>query len=340
MFKWFFLFLTLLRAAPLPPEVSVIQLGVSRNRTVQGVVRAAVANAKIAKVRSLSPDRILITGMKSGKTSVRLWNAAGVERELAVTVVPSELYETFSDPNANDVVKVALEFLEVDDMLTRDVGVHWPEAIHFSASGTAAGTGFSGVNYTLVFSSAKAWIAHLVQEGWAKTLANPDLYVRLGEEAIFHSGGELPVATSSENYGRYQRHVEWKPYGLTVKVRPQSGDRVHIRSEIDVEISEVNSSYVTDGVPSLTKRDLKTKMNSMEGETVILSGLVRQASAVQKNGIPLLGSLPLLGILFSERVDRGGETEVFMAVTFSLMTRSRNAEQLDRFRTNYQRGRP
>jgi Flp pilus assembly secretin CpaC len=72
-------------------------------------------------------------------------------------------------------------------------------------------------------------VNHLVKEGWAKIVANPELYVRLGEEANFHSGGEFPVSTITENYGHSRKHIEWKPWGLTAKVKPLSNDELSYR---------------------------------------------------------------------------------------------------------------
>ena len=162
----------------------------------------------------------------------------------------------------------------------------------------------------------------MIRDGWAKLLATPELYVRMGEEAIFSSGGELPVASSSENYGRSVKHVEWKPYGLSVKVRPQSVDNLNIFSDLDIEISEVDASRALEGVPALSKRHLQTKMESRVGETVVLSGLLRQAASSERQALPVLGDIPLLGdLLFASRNQVHDETEIFMAVTFSISSR-------------------
>ena len=154
--------------------------------------------------------------------------------------------------------------------------------------------------------------------------------MRLGEEAVFHSGGEFPVATSTaENSGRNYRHIEWKGYGLTAKVLPQSVDRIHISSDINLEISELISSQNIEGIPALNRRSLKTKMSSLDGETVILSGLVKQNSKKEKEGVPFLSSIPLIGPLFFTKTSEGSEqTELLMAVTFSMTTKAKeNATQ-------------
>ena len=102
---------------------------------------------------------------------------------------------------------------------------------------------------------------------------------------------------------------------------------MHIGSDIKVEISEVNKGHQVEGIPALVNRNLETKMNSIDGETVILSGLIRQVSAQQKEKLPILSDLPLVGFLFGSVSESKEETEVFMAMTFSLVNRSRDIDK-------------
>src|SRR5207248_1584837 len=133
-------------------------------------------------------------------------------------------------------------------------------------------------------------------------------------------------------YGRYHRQVDWKPFGISVRVRPQSADRYHISSDIRIEVSELNPAASMDGIPGLTKRHLETKMSSRDGETVVLTGLVRQAASVEKEGLPFLSNIPLLGLLFSSKRTTGDENEILMAVTFSFTTRASTSERLGQFK--------
>jgi Flp pilus assembly secretin CpaC len=316
--------------ADIPPDPTPLTLAVGMSTTVQlpHLARAAVADGKIARVRSVSPSALLITGLRAGNTMVRAWSAEGREWVYQVAVVSRPLSERMNRGAERGVVKVALEFLELDRAFTRGVGIRWPDTIHFNGSAALQGSADnSGLNYVLTFTSAQGWLQSLVREGWARILAQPDLYVRLGEEAVFHSGGEIPVPSATETYGREYRHVEWKPFGLTVKVRPESGDSLHISSDIRLELSELNPAASVEGIPALTRRQLDTKMDSLDGETVILSGLLRQVGSEEKEGVPVLSSIPLLGSLFSRRGQSHQETEIFVAVTFSLTTRSAEKEK-------------
>ncbi len=309
----------------------------SESLKIPGLSRAAVADSKIAKVRAIPPETLLISGLKPGKTTVRAWDSSEKEHAFRIEVLSVESFSAM-EGDADGVIKISIEFLELDSSLKEGLGVHWPEMIRFSGSGSVHGDlAMSGLNYAAGFSTAEAWITHLVREGWAKLLARPDIFVRLGEEAEFKSGGEFPISTSQESYGRALRRVEWKPYGIQVKVRPQSGDGLHIVSTIRVDISELNPSEGMDGIPSITRRFVETKMNSVDGETVVLSGLVRKATANSKEGLPILSSIPLIGhLLFGGTSSSREETEIFMAVTLSFATKKTHEEERSRFTSKFE----
>jgi Flp pilus assembly secretin CpaC len=312
----------------------IIRMGVSSSRTLRipQINRVAVGNSKVVKAQSISNSTLLLIGKSRGNSTVRIWNEKGEETRYEVRVIASEA-ESISVNHEREIVKVALEFLELDEAFGQVSGFRWPESIQFSATANLMGTAaMTGLNYEMALATAQGWLNHMVREGWAKVVANPELYVRLGEEAVFHSGGEFPVATSVENYGKAYRHIEWKGYGLTAKVLPQSVDKIHISSDINLEISEMISSQNMEGIPALNRRSIKTKMNSLDGETVILSGLVKQNSKKEKEGIPFLSSIPLLGDLFFSKNSQGTEkTELLMAVTFSMSTRSREKDERNSF---------
>jgi type II secretory pathway component GspD/PulD (secretin) len=102
---------------------------------------------------------------------------------------------------------------------------------------------------------------------------------------------------------------------------------------VKVEISELDPGRAVNGIPALTTRNLETKINAKDGETVILSGLVRQALTQQRKSIPILSWIPLLGpLFFSSRAESRDETEVLMAVTYSLATHSREGQDLEKRR--------
>lgn len=332
-----FIFLTLSPLA-FAVETSSVHLGVKTNTTVKlpGVTRVAVGNSKLLKVKALPPSTLLFTGLAVGKTTVRAWTSAGKEVEYIVRVVSESISNNLEGQDRGSVVKVALEFLELDFAIGKTLGIQWPDTIQFSGVSSLVGNmSTTGLNYEATFGTAKGWIRHMQKEGWAKTLASPELYVRLGEQAVFHSGGELPIAADSQSFGNVVRKIEWKKFGITAKVRPQSVDLVHMSGDIDLEISEPDHANAIDGIPAISKRNLLTKINSMDSETVILSGLVKRETSHEKTSVPILGSIPLIGLLFSANADSDNETELLMAVTFSVSTKSREDEKIEKFKNKF-----
>ena len=315
-------------------ERAVLPQGANRTIRVYGLRRVAVGNPKVAKARAVPPDQILLTAKSKGRTIIRTWSDDGSERTFGIEVVSS--YATAAESNPG-LVKVALDLLEIDGTERADTGVRWPDTLPLSSQVLTQGTGAGvGTSYTLM-GGGRGWIQQMVKSGRAKVLASPELYVRTGEQATFSSGGEIPVPSTSENFGRSQKHVEWKPFGMDVKVRPESSDAYQIFSDIYVELSELNPARAIDGVPSISRRKLVTKVNSLDGETVVLSGLVRQLRSQNDEGIPVLKDIPILGGLFSSRTRSDELHELAMAVTLSFPTRSQIAESWETFESKFEK---
>src|SRR5262249_366692 len=158
-----------------------VPAGGNHSLLIPGLRRVAVASAKIARVTAVPPATLLVTGMQPGITTVRAWDDKDRESVFVVEVQSPQLFGGFRDGDGQGVVKIALEFLEVDSTVTENLGLRWPDAIHFSVGAVLHGDAArAGLNYTVPFTSAAGWIQHLTRNGWARLLAKPDLYVRLG----------------------------------------------------------------------------------------------------------------------------------------------------------------
>ena len=314
-------------AAALPTPLS-LRNGFNETVKVPGLSRAAVGDQKVARARALPPDTLLITAMKPGRTVVRAWGSQG-EVVIPIEVAAPEAAGEPLPEGESNVIRIAVEFLEVSAAAGEHLGMKLPDAIQFSASAALQG-GASGAagTYTANATSARGLFHSLVKKGLAKILARPELFVRAGEEASFHSGGEYPVAYSTASQGAFHRRVDWKPYGLSLRVKPQSADRLHIHSEVHLELSELNQAQASEGIPSLSRRKLDTKTSSLDGETIILSGLLRHTESTQNEGIPILSDIPLIGGLFGQRGEQKEDTELFMTVTYSFTTRARTQKRL------------
>lgn len=169
-----------------------------------------------------------------------------------------------------------------------------------SASGTVGiGTDISSV------------INLFVNNGDALILAEPRLSARSGGSAEFLAGGEVPVVTSS----LAGTNVEYKEFGILLKINPVVDDENSIMASISTEVSAIDASISTDEAPGFLTRKTTTEVNMADGDTLILSGLVSRDIGESVDKFPILGDLPIIGALFRSTDWRNRLSELVIFVT-------------------------
>ncbi|MCX7661402.1 MAG: TonB family protein, partial [Candidatus Omnitrophica bacterium] len=175
----------------------------------------------------------------------------------------------------------------------------------------------------------------LVQEGKARILSRPRLSCLSGKEAELLVGGEKPIMTTETvTGGGTSTNVEYKEYGIKLKIRPTAVEEEKIRLAVNIEVSEVGSAE-TLGTPQaptaraypLIKRSASTELLLNDGQTMAIGGLIKQKREEDIRKTPFLGDLPLVGALFRKKETKlgggfgeRGQTELFIALTPKIVT--------------------
>jgi general secretion pathway protein D len=136
--------------------------------------------------------------------------------------------------------------------------------------------------------------------GNANILSAPSILTLDNKEAEIVVGQEVPFITNKQvtNAGNPFQNFERKDVGLKLTVKPQVDNGNAVKLEIAQEISNVlPSSSASDLITS--KRSLKTSVIVEDGKMLVLGGLIDDAWRNSETKIPLLGSIPVLGKLFS-----------------------------------------
>ncbi len=219
-------------------------------------------------------------------------------------------------PIAVPPVEVHVEVTEVDNVQAARLGVEWINQISVqerSVHNIAAVGAWDR-------SPLKADIHFLIEEGAAELLANPTLITDSGTAAEFRAGGEIPYITSG-SLGT--THVEFKPYGVLLNVRPRCLADGRIRMDMEAGVSApdnaigVNLSGNT--VPGILNRDVSTHVTVEPGVTITIAGLVQSQQENVVSGVPILRKLPLLGALFRWRRTNHRRTSIIIFVTPSVV---------------------
>jgi pilus assembly protein CpaC len=199
-----------------------------------------------------------------------------------------------------------VKILEVRRTAVRQLGIRWDTATNGPSVGIASRI---DVKLNAVLNSQ---IEILEQKGDAYVIAEPTLSCRSGGTAHFVSGGELPIPITD---GLGQTTVEFKEFGVILDVKPVSDRTGTIYAQIDTEVSQVDQSVTVLGVPGFTKRKSVTEVNMREGETIAIAGLVDRSRSKDRQQVPGLGSLPVVGAAFRTTQTRNSETELLVLIS-------------------------
>ena len=184
--------------------------------------------------------------------------------------------------------------------------------------------GSPGTGFSLFFSGLpnfpfSAVLNVLEQSGLAKMLAEPTLVALSGQEAKFLVGGEFPVPIAS-SLGAIS--VLWKKFGIILNFTPTviSDGALHLKLSTEVSDVDPTRSVTISGVsiPGLTSRQSETTVRLADGQSFAIAGLLSDKIQSTVSKIPLLGDIPILGMLFRSVSYQRNETELLVVVTAHL----------------------
>lgn len=155
-----------------------------------------------------------------------------------------------------------------------------------------------------------------MNDGYGRLLAQPKLVCASGEKAEFLAGGEVPIPLITNN----QFTVEFKPYGVLLKLRPTADRNGNIQTEIEAEVSEVDNSVAVSAggsatIPGFRTRKTKTNVTVRHGETIVLSGVFAHDEQKSVSKLPGIGHIPIIGELFKNRGFDSTKRELVIFVT-------------------------
>jgi len=156
----------------------------------------------------------------------------------------------------------------------------------------------------------------LKEDGLVKILAEPTLITLSGQSANFLAGGEFPVPVPQ---GLGTTAIEYKPFGVGLIFTPTVLSKDKIAIDVTPEVSELDFSTAVrvEGFvsPGISTRRASTKIELADGQSFAIAGLLRESVRADITKFPLLGDIPILGVLFQSKSFQKSETELVIIVT-------------------------
>lgn len=155
----------------------------------------------------------------------------------------------------------------------------------------------------------------LEQQGRAELISSPSLFTGSQQEASIEAGEEVPYQEVSESGGTA---VAFKKAVLGLKVTPQILPNGSVRLALKIN-QDRPAARMVQGVPSISTRQIVTNVTVRNGQTIVLGGIYEINHEQSQEGFPILGNIPIIGLLFSQHSKRDQKRELLIFVTPKIM---------------------
>ncbi len=199
------------------------------------------------------------------------------------------------------------------------------------ASGPVTTLSYANTDTSLFSGQFSATLKLLETFGKTKVLSSPKVMALNNQTALLKVVDEKVYFTVTLDESRndkgdvtdrkFTSALHTVPVGMVMSVTPQISEDDQVSLNIRPTISRV-TGYKADPVPQLMKadfqnlvpeiqvRELESVLKVPNGQVAVLGGLMQDSVEQQRDGVPLLGRLPVVGRLFSARDDTVTKSEL------------------------------
>ena len=188
--------------------------------------------------------------------------------------------------------------------------------------------GNAGVKVGYVGSDAAVFLRALDAVTDTTVVAKPKLLVLNRQRADLLVGEKLGYLSTTVTETSETQTVEFLDVGTQLSVRPFISREGTIRLELKPSISDGSVSSIGGLViPNEITQEMITNVIVEDGQTVVIGGLFREATTVDRSQVPGLGDVPILGAAFRGQDDSIDRTEVIFLIKTTVMEPSQMALQ-------------
>lgn len=183
----------------------------------------------------------------------------------------------------------------------------------------AVNTGLDLVFRKLRGTQFEVLIRALEEDMDTNTLSAPHILTLSGQEARILIGEKFPILNTQVSGTTSTVTTTTLDYyqdiGIELFVVPQVAGKNHIDMIIHPVVSSRTSTVGTNQYPILDVREAETQVLVENGETIVIGGLLKDVTSRSRVGLPFLGKLPLLGVLFSRQTRDAEKVNLLIFIT-------------------------
>lgn len=169
------------------------------------------------------------------------------------------------------------------------------------------------------------------KRGDTKLIASTQVHAFNGEESTARIGQRVPVQTAqafpfgiqtgqpSNPQGPFSFPtggfpvINYEPTGLTLKFTPQVFPNLDVQVKMNIESKDVLGSQTL--TPTFTERTISGTARIQNNRTMMLASVSTDVESKGRQGLPVLGLIPVLGRLFTSPTRDNRQVDIVIAVT-------------------------
>lgn len=164
--------------------------------------------------------------------------------------------------------------------------------------------------------------------GTTDILSSPSITAVNNKEAKILVGSSEPYVTSTTTTPASgptttAETINFIEVGVKLYVTPTIHKDQFITMKIKPEVSSVTKTLTTgsnNSIPVVETSEAETTVMVKDGVTIVIGGLIKEEKLTTRKKIPLLGDVPLLGVVFRNNDDVTEKTEIVIFLTPKIIT--------------------
>jgi general secretion pathway protein D len=213
-----------------------------------------------------------------------------------------------NDARARNIAEAVLPPRDTDGNLDDGVDIGALAGALASTGGLSLGWGQidDSLSMTVILNALKETKnANILSTPSILTLDNQEAYITVGQNVPFVTGSFTNSGGGDGAQNPFQT-IQRENVGITLKVTPHINEGDAVVLDISQEVSSLSGLSVTQTASDIitNERKIETKVLAVDGQVVVLGGLIKDDVQDAQQKVPLLGDIPYLGRLFRSDAEK------------------------------------
>lgn len=189
------------------------------------------------------------------------------------------------------------------------------------AAGGALASALGTPNLSVSSVDFELMVRALEVQGKLEVLSRPQITVKNNEQARIQVGENvgLPGGSTQSGSGNVTTDVNYEDVGIILQVTPTISGDGFVQLDINPEISTLTSKTIQISAdlqtPIIARRVVDTTVSVMDGQTVVIGGLIQTTQEERDWKVPFIGDVPVIGLPFRSTKTSNVKTELLVILT-------------------------